>query len=361
MNRFLEQKERGEIVLFSELLTDIPSDDVLLELFPNTFSPNKPLVTHRGLEVLKLRLEGLRQSEIAERLGLKRGQVTYASTTTKNCLHGNIPPYIDVDIPSLRRILGIQQKERTGYILLSELLRDMPSNEELLNLFVERGNIIRAGGKPPPTNQDLRLLQMRSENQSYESIGKEIGMDAGDVRHQISLTLMRIRRDLQIEADVPELYWPRKPSSQADQAQTPAPRPKNLDVLSEAQREVWVLYEQGLKRKEIAQRIGITYSTVAQHIRRAERRFREYANYCAVKERNQEFAYLPLTRGEVKIIFEALEVYGRKLERKIWHRPDSDWEGLRPYKADIVSDLQERARKVILSEYLDKTKKDLGT
>ena len=78
-------------------------------------------------------------------------------------------------------------------------------------------------------------------------------------------------------------------------------------------------------------------------------------------ERNQEFAYLPLTRGEVKIIFEALEVYGRKLERKIWHRPDSDWEGLRPYKADIVSDLQERARKVILSEYLDKTKKDLGT
>ena len=262
-NNFLEQKRKGEKILFSELLAAPPSDDVLIELFPNTLTPNRPLVTQRGLEVLKLRLEGLRQSEIAERLGLKRGQVTYASTTTKNCLHGNIPPYIDVDIPSLRRILGMQQKERTGYILLSELLRDMPSDEELLNLFVERGNIIRAGGKTPPTNQDLRLLQMRSENQSYESIGEKAGMDAGDVRHQISLTIMRIRRDLKIEADVPELYRPRKPLSQADQAQPPEPRPdiskKRLDVLSERQRGGGAPHEQGMSSAKIARELGISY------------------------------------------------------------------------------------------------------
>lgn len=60
-NNFLEQKRKGEKILFSELLAAPPSDDVLIELFPNTLTPNRPLVTQRGLEVLKLRLEGLRQ------------------------------------------------------------------------------------------------------------------------------------------------------------------------------------------------------------------------------------------------------------------------------------------------------------
>lgn len=34
MDRFLEMKERGETILFSELLAEIPSDDVLRVLFP---------------------------------------------------------------------------------------------------------------------------------------------------------------------------------------------------------------------------------------------------------------------------------------------------------------------------------------
>ena len=72
MNRFLELKECGGTVLFSELLTQIPPDDVLVELLPDPYSPRKPLVTRRGLEVLKLRLDGLRLPEIEERLGLSR-------------------------------------------------------------------------------------------------------------------------------------------------------------------------------------------------------------------------------------------------------------------------------------------------
>ena len=31
-NKFLEQKERGETILFTELLKEIPDDDILLEL-----------------------------------------------------------------------------------------------------------------------------------------------------------------------------------------------------------------------------------------------------------------------------------------------------------------------------------------
>ena len=154
MNRFLEMKERGETILFSELLDEIPADDVLPGLLPD--------ISQRELKVLKLRLEGLCQPEIAERLNLTLGQVTYTSARVKNRLHRNVPPYIDVDIQSLRKLLGLREKERTGYKLLSELLRDMPSDQELRSLFIERGNILRHGGKAPPTNRDLQLLRRRS-------------------------------------------------------------------------------------------------------------------------------------------------------------------------------------------------------
>lgn len=175
MDKFLEMKERGETILFSELLAEIPSDDVLRVLFPPQKRAWKQLATKRGMEVLKLHLNGFRQPEIAEKLDLTPSQVAYASAMIKNSLYKRIPPYIDVDIPSLRKILGLEPKKRVGYTKLSELLQDIPSDEELQALFVERGNIVRPGGKPPPTSKDLQLLEMRSKGQCYDSIGEEIG------------------------------------------------------------------------------------------------------------------------------------------------------------------------------------------
>lgn len=203
MNRLLEKKECGNTILFSELLKDIPSDDVLAELLPAPLMPGKPFITKRGLEVLKLRLEGLRQPEIAERLGLTRGQVARASRMAIDCRYA--PPYIDIDVPSLRRLLGLDQKNIIGYTKLSELLRDMPSDEELVQLFVDRGNTIRPGGTTPPTNKDLQLLQMRCQKRTYAEIGSVTEMNARQTQHQIVLTLQRLRRDFRIEIDVPEL------------------------------------------------------------------------------------------------------------------------------------------------------------
>lgn len=209
MNRFLEMKERGETILFSELLDDIPADDVLAELLPN--------ISQRELNVLKLRLEGLCQAEIAEKLNLTLGQVTYVYARIRKHLYRNIPSYIDVDIPPLRKLLDLSEKEQTGYRLISELLRDMPSDEELLSLFIEQGNSLH-DEKTPPTNRDLQLLQMRSQKRSYDSIGEEVGLSAEKVQRQISLTLIRISRDLKIKLDIPELYRSRNLSVQQDQA-----------------------------------------------------------------------------------------------------------------------------------------------
>ena len=70
MDRFLAMKERGETILFSELLAEIPSDDVLRVLFPAQKRTWKQLATKRGMEVLKLHLDGFRQPEIAKKLDL---------------------------------------------------------------------------------------------------------------------------------------------------------------------------------------------------------------------------------------------------------------------------------------------------
>lgn len=294
MNRFLEMKERGETILFSELLDDIPADDVLAELLPN--------ISQRKLKVLKLRSVGLCKAEIAEKLNLTLGQVTYVSARIRKHLYRNIPSYIDVNIPPLRKLLYLSEKEQTGYRLISELLRDMPSDEELLSLFIERGNSLH-DEKTPPTNRDLQLLQMRSQKRGYDSIGEEVGLSAEKVQRQISLSLIRISRDLKIKLDIPELYRSRNMSVQQDQAPVPEYQSdsakKNPDILSKEplinsvyrfckrrkaqyivlflkvwrlnqcfpkrQREVWLLLEQGMKRKEIAQQLGITYNAVGAY------------------------------------------------------------------------------------------------
>ena len=129
MNRFLEMKERGEPILFSELLSEIPSDDVLLKLFPHPKRSKEQLVTRQRLEVLRLRLDGLHLPEIAVQLGITFSQAARASALIKNSLHENLPPYIDVDIPALRKLLGMGERKRTGDTEFSEQLRDMPPED----------------------------------------------------------------------------------------------------------------------------------------------------------------------------------------------------------------------------------------
>lgn len=353
MNKFLEMKERGELILFSELLEDIPPKDTLYELLPNPQNPRKQLVDRRDLEVLKLRLDGFHQTEIAERLGLTQSQVAYTSKMTRNSLRGGVPPYIEVDIPRLRELLELPPKRDTGYRLLSQLLQDMPSDEDLLNLYIERGNSVRVKGKTPPTNQDLHLLRMRIREQNYDSIGGEIGMTGEEVRRQIAVTLKKIRRELKIKVDIPELYWPENPSAQAGNAQDQAPQSeaeKRLNALTKRQREVWLLQEQGLKKKEIAQELSITYSAVREHIRYAELRLHEYDQYYAAEKRNDEPVSLPLTRGEVKTILAALEVYENEIECEAAHRSGGDWIGRLPFKANITADLYDKAQKALFGK-----------
>ena len=108
MDQLLEKASHGEAIHFSELLRDIPSDEILAKLFFNPEHPENNGVSQFGLEVLKLRLEGYKLSEIADRLRTPASKVAYWSRKTRNCLLKGVPDCIDVEIPALRRLLHIR-------------------------------------------------------------------------------------------------------------------------------------------------------------------------------------------------------------------------------------------------------------
>lgn len=86
---------QGEVaekkILFSELLANIPSDEVLTELLPDPYRPQRALTTHSGLEVLKLRLEGLDTAQTAERLHMTLSQADHRLRKTVRQLTRYIP------------------------------------------------------------------------------------------------------------------------------------------------------------------------------------------------------------------------------------------------------------------------------
>lgn len=210
MDQLLEKASHGEAIHFSELLRDIPSDEILAKLFFNPEHPENNGVSQFGLEVLKLRLERYKLSEIADRLRTPASKVAYWSRKTRNCLLKGVPDCIDVDIPALRRLLHIRQTI-TGYTKLSELLQELPSDDELCRLDRERGNLPARSTRRCVTQKDLYILRQRLEGRSYDSICEELGWDRVRLQRHIQATRMRLIRDLRIELDVPQLFTPFKP------------------------------------------------------------------------------------------------------------------------------------------------------
>ena len=130
---------------------------------------------------------------------------------------------------------------------------------------------------------------------------------------------------------------------------------KEVSCLTKRQREVFELREQGLTYKAIADQLGINVSGARQHYINAERRFREYTRYHKIAEQNLEIAPIELTRGEVKVIAEALRVLERDMMKTAVFNVNSAWQDRLPYEAKIVVDIYKKAHTVIYGEPPSKT------
>lgn len=120
-----------------------------------------------------------------------------------------------------------------------------------------------------------------------------------------------------------------------------------LHYLTERQRAAWLLHEEGLSRKQIAERLGITYNAVVDLLKLSVKHFHEYEAYCAIEKRNLEPVNFPLTRGDVKVIMEALTIYAIQLNEQANSHVNSDTYGKLPITKTIVADLHQRAQILI--------------
>lgn len=202
------RNEEKEVILFSEILEHIPSADQLIKLFPSPLDPGKTHINPFGLEVLKLRLEGLTLKQISEQLDAPYHRVRYWSQTVKNCLiNGHIADHVIVDIPALQVLLHMEVSVPTRYSKLSELLRDMPSDEYLAQLDQRYGKLCRSGRHQPPlTRQDLYILQQRASGRTYKDIGEELEISQDVLRRRVRTARRILQWNFKIELDIPELF-----------------------------------------------------------------------------------------------------------------------------------------------------------
>lgn len=205
-NTFLTQKANGENILISELLAAPPSDEVLSELFP--YSRNsKPHISQLGLKILKLRLDGKDNDEAGKELNLTRNQVEGRFQNIKTKFErGPIPDYIELDHPALRRLRGLEVTFTDGYMKLSELLRDMPSDQELKEFAIQRGNVSGFGTKRMLNHEDLLLVQKKQAVKRNASIARELGIRPESVRFRLMWIRNVLKRNLGVQVDLPDLF-----------------------------------------------------------------------------------------------------------------------------------------------------------
>ena len=122
---------------------------------------------------------------------------------------------------------------------------------------------------------------------------------------------------------------------------------KKLAIFTPRQREAVLLKDRGLTIKKIAEEMGVSYSAARQLLHSAERRLREYERFQKVEEEDKVISAVPISRGECKVMLDALEALEREYEGNVAHRASSDWIGRLPYESKVVANLYERLQLVV--------------
>ena len=206
-DRFLAWVTHGEKTRLSEILSKVPSDEELAELFPGR-GRCKPPFDHINLEILRLEIEGWTSREIAERLDLTLPQTTdRAKNVRLRLARVPMPDYLDIDVPAVRRLRGMEiPRPASSYEKISDLLREMPSDQQLLQIYRDMGFILGYGKKHYLSHEDLVLLKNYASGQQETAIAKELGITKERVRQRLVQIRGAAVRDLRIDNDLPEIF-----------------------------------------------------------------------------------------------------------------------------------------------------------
>lgn len=119
-----------------------------------------------------------------------------------------------------------------------------------------------------------------------------------------------------------------------------------LHILTERQRDVYLLKQQKMSYKKISEVLGITPSIARSIYENAMRRLIDYEYYHAVEERNDEKTDFPLTRGELKLIREGLVLLSDSRQYSVSGNAKADRQGRKSYKRLVIDRMIDRADEV---------------
>lgn len=125
---------------------------------------------------------------------------------------------------------------------------------------------------------------------------------------------------------------------------------KKLSILTERQREAYLLYQKSKNYSQVGREMGISPSAVQQHVHHAERRFREYESYNAIQLKNNVMVQISLSRGDLKLALEGLELLEREQAKGVYKVVSSDCTEKVPYKYQRAVDLEKWIRSILYDQ-----------
>lgn len=124
-----------------------------------------------------------------------------------------------------------------------------------------------------------------------------------------------------------------------------------FSILSEKQKEVYLLREKNMSFAQIAREIGISPSAVRGRCIAAARRIKGYEVYHKIQEQNTVQVEFPITRGELRLIREGLELLAASKPYAVSENVFTDIEGRKSYKRTLIDQLINRAGNVLRNDY----------
>lgn len=114
---------------------------------------------------------------------------------------------------------------------------------------------------------------------------------------------------------------------------------ENLSILTEKQKTAYLLRQEGMTYKAIAEKMGVTSDTASQHVKTAERRFREYERLQAQERWGKEEVSITITRIELEAVMWSLKWIEDKMIRHGGTHKNPAWREQLPFAVEPVNEL----------------------
>ena len=99
---------------------------------------------------------------------------------------------------------------------------------------------------------------------------------------------------------------------------------ENVSILTERQRQAYLLRQQGMTYRKIGEEMGISDGAASRLVRDAQRRLQNHEQFCRWQEKQNQPVDFPLTRGELALLLTGAREMRIDMMRSAMRKKDGD-------------------------------------